>query len=137
MKACPTSFEGTSGTTWNWWPPLVQLTKTNSQYKGGPLPAEVMTAFIRIRNIRASSPVVRLPCPDRQSAVVMDASSGTADTPGRVGAILTQMDQEGKFYAICYASRQLQEKEKIYLPYLLEMASALWAIRLFSNHLNH
>ena len=50
---------------------------------------------------------------DCQYALITDAATGTADTPGGLGAILTQVDKDGKFYAISFASRQLKDHEKI------------------------
>ncbi len=38
--------------------------------------------------------------------------TGMADTPGSLGAILTQVDQEGRFYVILFASKQLKVQEK-------------------------
>jgi hypothetical protein len=115
--------------------PLHKLAKTNSGYKGGPLPLDAAVAFKRLQNTLTSDPVVSLPRPDRQFAVIVDASTGTADCAGGIGAILTQMDSDGKFYAICYASRQLWSSELNHSPYLLEMAAAVWAIKTFANHL--
>jgi hypothetical protein len=108
--------------------PLSKLTQTRSGYVGGPMPNEAQTAFIRLRNHLTSTPVLTLPRNHRQYAIIIDASTGTATQEGGIGAILTQMDQHGKFYAICYASRLLQDKEKTFSPYLLEMAAAVWAI---------
>ncbi len=48
------------------------------------------------------------PRADRQYALITDAATGTADTPGGLGAILTQKDQFDNYYAISYASRQLK-----------------------------
>ncbi len=50
---------------------------------------------------------------DRQYALITDAATGTADTPGGMGAILTQIDKEGNHFAISFASRQLKDHEKI------------------------
>ncbi len=52
------------------------------------------------------------PHTDRQYALITDATTGTADTPGGLGAILTQVDQDGKFYVISFASRQLKDHKK-------------------------
>jgi hypothetical protein len=38
-----------------------------------------------------------------------------------MGAILTQIDKEGKFHAISYPSKQLIKLEQNYYPFLLEM----------------
>jgi hypothetical protein len=44
------------------------------------------------------------------------------------------MDDLGKFYAVCYASRQLWPSESSHSPYLPEIAAAVWAIKTFANH---
>jgi RNase H-like domain found in reverse transcriptase len=56
-----------------------------------------------------------------------------ADTPGGLRAILTQIDKEGNFYAISFASRQLKDHEKNYLPLLLEAAAAVWGMDFFNE----
>jgi len=63
----------------------------------------------------------------------MDVATGTADTPGGLGAILTQVDKEGNFHAIMFASRQLKDHEKYYSPFLLEAAAAVWGMDFFNN----
>ncbi len=65
------------------------------------------------------------PCADRQYALITDAATGTADTAGGLGAILTQKDKFDNYYAISYASRQLKDHEKNYSPFLLESAAAV------------
>jgi RNase H-like domain found in reverse transcriptase len=57
---------------------------------------------------------------DRQYALITDTAMGMANTPGGLRAILTQVDKEGNFYAISFASRQLKDHEKNYSPFLLE-----------------
>ncbi len=49
---------------------------------------------------------------NRQYALITDAATGTADTPGGLGAILTQVNKEGNFYTISFTSRQLNDHEK-------------------------
>jgi len=72
---------------------------------------------------------------DRQYALITDAATGTADTPGGLGAILTQVDKNGKFYAISFASCQLKDHEKNYSPFLLEAAAAVWGMDHFDEYL--
>ncbi len=66
------------------------------------------------------------PKSDRQYALITDAATGTADTPGGLGAILTQVDKEGNFHTIFFASRQLKDHEMNYSPFLLEAAAAVF-----------
>ncbi len=59
------------------------------------------------------------PRTDRQYTLIADATTGTVDTRGGLGAIITQADKEEKFYAISFATRQLKDHEKNYSPLLL------------------
>ncbi len=109
-------------------PPLFKLTRKDSGYKGGPLPQTAMDAFINLRKQLISEPVMAFPRMDRQYALIMDSATGTAETPGGLGAILTQVAKDGKFYVISLASRQLKDHEKNYSPFLLEAAAAVWGM---------
>jgi RNase H-like domain found in reverse transcriptase len=60
---------------------------------------------------------------------------GMADTPGGLRAILTQVDKDGKFYAISFASRQLKDHEENYSLFLLEAAAAIWGMDHFNEYL--
>ncbi len=71
------------------------------------------------------------PQTDRQYALITDATTGMADTPGRLGGILTQVDKDGKFYAISFPFRQLKDHVNnysnfFYLKQLLQ--SEAWTI---------
>jgi hypothetical protein len=94
-----------------------------------------MDAFINIRKQLVSEPVVSFPRTDRQYGLITDAAMGTADTPGVLGAILRQVDQDGKFYAILFASRQLIDHKKYYSPFLLEAATTVWGMDHFDKYL--
>ncbi len=58
-------------------------------------------------------------------AIITDAATGTADTHGGLGVILTQVEKDGNFYAISFASRQLKDHKKNYSPFLLEAEAAV------------
>jgi hypothetical protein len=75
------------------------------------------------------------PKTDRQYALITDAAMGTANTPGGLGAILTQVDTDGNIYAISFASRQLKDHKKNYSPFLLEAAAAVWGMDIFNEYL--
>jgi len=75
------------------------------------------------------------PWADRQYVLITDAATGTADTAGGLEAVLTQKVQFDNFYAISYASRQLKDHEKNYLPFLLESAAAVWGMDVFNKYL--
>jgi len=72
---------------------------------------------------------------DRQYTPITDTAMGTADTPGGLGAILTQVDKEGNFHAISFASRQLKDHEKNYSPFLLEAATAVGGMDFLNEYL--
>jgi RNase H-like domain found in reverse transcriptase len=74
------------------------------------------------------------PRTDRQYAFITDVATGTADTPGGLGAILTQVHQDSNFYAISFPSRQLKD-HKNYSPFLLEAAIAVWGMDHFNEYL--
>jgi hypothetical protein len=115
--------------------PLFKLTRNDSSYKGGPLPKEAMDAFCILQNSLTSEPVMAFPRADCQYALITDAATGTANTAGSLGAILTQKDKFDNFFAISYASRQLKDHKKNYSPFLLEAAAAVWGMDVFSKYL--
>jgi len=89
--------------------PLFKLTRKDSGYKFGPLAEKTLQAFYALQKQLTSEPVMAFPKANRQYALITDAATGTADTPGGLGAILTQVDKEGNFYVISFASRQLKD----------------------------
>ena len=115
--------------------PLTKLTRKDSNFKGGVLPPEAMRAFLQLKLALTSDPVVAYPRNDRNYALIVDASTGTATTEGGMGAILTQIDKNGSFHVISYGSRQLIKHEKNYSPFLLEMAAAVWGMDFYNEYL--
>jgi hypothetical protein len=85
--------------------PLFKLTRKDSGYKLGPLPEKALKAFYILQKQLTSEPVMAFPKSDCQYALITNATTGTADTPGVWGAILTRVDQEGNLHAISFASR--------------------------------
>jgi hypothetical protein len=75
------------------------------------------------------------PRTNRQYAFITDAATGTAVTPGGLGAMLTQVGQDGKFYAISFPSQQLKDHEKNYSTFLLKAAAAVWGMDHFNKYL--
>jgi len=115
--------------------PLTVLTRKDCPWKGGPLPDDALKAFNELKSALTSSPIIAFPRKDRQYALITDAATGDSNNPGGMGAILTQIDQDGKFYVIAYASRKLVKHELNYTPFLLEMHAAVWGMEHFSHHL--
>ena len=114
---------------------LTKLTCQDSTWKRGPLPQPALQAFQELKSILTSEPVMGYPRRDRPYSLIVDAATGTPDQPGGIGAILAQTDKAGKQIAIAYASRKLQQFEKNYSPFLLEMQAAVWAMEHFHTHL--
>jgi hypothetical protein len=94
-----------------------------------------MAAFSALQNALTSEPIMAFSRADRQYAHITDVATGTADTAGGLGAILTQKDQFDNYYAISYASCQLKDHEKNYSPFLLESAAAVWGMDVFNEYL--
>jgi hypothetical protein len=82
-----------------------------------------------------SEPVVAYPRKDRPYSLIVDASTGSADVPGGMGAILCQQDAKGRYHVIAYASRGLAKHEKNYTPFLAEMMAAVWGMNHFDVYL--
>jgi RNase H-like domain found in reverse transcriptase len=116
--------------------PLFRLTHKDSGYKSEPLPDKAFKAFYILQKQLTSEPVMAFPKADRQYALITDAATGMADTPGGLGANLTQVDKEGNFLAISFSSRQLKDHEKNYSPFLLEAAAAVWGMDFFNKYLD-
>ena len=68
-------------------------------------------------------------------ALITDACQGDAKKPGGYGAILAQIQPDGNFRVLSYASRTLTESEKNHAPFLLEMNASVWAMEHFRNQL--
>ena len=65
----------------------------------------------------------------------MDASTGTAEVAGGLGAILSQTDENVEERVIAYASRQMLKHEKNYTPFLVEMQAMVWGMEHFDTYL--
>jgi hypothetical protein len=113
--------------------PLFKLTCKDSGYKSRPLPEQALQAIYALQKQLTSEPVMAFPRADRQYALITDAATGTADTPGGLGAILTQVNKDGNFF-IQYPL-QLKDHEKNYSPFLLEAAAAVWGMDFFNEYL--
>ena len=115
--------------------PLVEMVKKDCGWKGGELPTKALQSFRELQSYLCSEPVVDYPRKDRAYALITDASLGDDKKPGGLGAILAQVDKQGKFYVIAYASRGLQVHERNYTPFLLEMQACLWGMDHFETYL--
>jgi putative transposase len=114
---------------------LTNLTKKDSSYSEGELPAHALSAFNYLKNKLVQSPVVAHPKSNCRYHLSTDAAAGDDLNPGGFGAVLTQLWPDGNERVIAYASRSLKQNEKNYSAYLLELAAAAWAIDHFSVYL--
>ena len=77
--------------------PLTQLTRKDSTYKGA------YRAYLQLKLALTLDPVVAYPRSDRHyDALIVDASTGSANIEGGKGAILTQQDKNDQFHVICW-----------------------------------
>jgi hypothetical protein len=104
--------------------PLFRLTRKDSGNKSGPLPDQALQAFYALQKQLTSEPVMAFPKANRQYGLITDMAMGTADTPAE--PIPPELDKEGNFYAISFASCQLKDHEKNYSHFLLEAAAAVF-----------
>ena len=74
---------------------LSALTKKESTWKSGPLPADALKAFRELQTCLCSEPIVDYPRRDRPYALIVDAALGDDAHPGGLGAILLQINQSG------------------------------------------
>ena len=104
-------------------------------YKSGPITGEALEAYQKLKSILCSEPVMAYPRVDRTYAIIVDASTGTAEVKGGMGAILAQIDKKGVVHTLWYPSKQLIKHEKNYSPYLLEMDAVVWPMEYYQEHL--
>ena len=64
--------------------PLTKLTCKDSPYKGGRVPPAAMVAFQILKLSLTSNPVVAFSRSDRQYALIVDATTGTASIEGSI-----------------------------------------------------
>lgn len=114
---------------------LTKLTRKDSTWKSGPLPPASKAAFNTLKSRLCDSPVLAYPLPNRHYTLSVDAATGCEDHDGGLGAILSQIDDNGQEKVVAFASRSLTQFEKNYTPFLLEMAAACWAIDHFHVYL--
>ena len=114
---------------------MTALLRKDSQYKAGKLPPIAQAAFLALKEQLCSAPLLAYPLPNTPYILATDASVGTPDVPGGLGAILSQIHPDGMERVIAYASASLNTAQKNYSPFLLEMAAANYGIEHFSVYL--
>ncbi|CAB4039251.1 Transposon Ty3-G Gag-Pol poly [Paramuricea clavata] len=115
---------------------LSNLTKKDSEWKGGPLPENALQAFNKLKQALSAAPVMAYPDPNLTFHLTVDAATGDQQKPGGLGAYLSQF-HNGVEKVIAYASRGLKQHEKNYPPFLLEMQAAVYGIDHFYVYLTN
>jgi hypothetical protein len=64
----------------------------------------------------------------------VDASTGTSEINGGLGATLCQTDEDGEKRVIANASRQLPKHVKNCTPFLVEVQAMVWAMNHFDTY---
>ena len=115
--------------------PLVALTTQSNSWKSGELNQMAMNAFNEIKSRLCQRPCLHFPDFNKEFTLYCDAAVGDATHKGGLGAILTQIDEEGIVVPISYLSRTLKPHEEKMTAYALEMKAATWAIKNYHHYL--
>jgi hypothetical protein len=115
--------------------PLNRLTYKEANWKGGILTPNCLEAFNSLKQSLISEPIVDYPRKHRPYSLIVDASTGTGEINGELGAILCQTVKDGEERGITYPSRQLLKLEKNYTSLLVEMQAMVWAMDHFDTYL--
>ena len=110
---------------------LAELTKQTSKWKSttrhGDQPPEALEAFLQIKAMLLEKPLIAFPNTSLPFCMFADATLGTTDKPGGIGAVLTQ-----NFYGVTkpigYYSRRLRNHELRYTIFNAEMSAVVYAL---------
>ena len=97
--------------------PLNRLTSKAADWKDGVMPKEGVEAYNSLKQALLSEPIVDYPRKNRPYSLIVDASTGTSEIAGGLGAILTQTDENNDEKVIAHASRKLLKHEKTTHPF--------------------
>lgn len=106
--------------------PLTELTKTGKVFKWSETRAQ---SFVTLTNLLCSAPILMYPNFDREFILYTDASDVS------VGAVLSQIDDNGKERIVAYASQSLSEGERRYSTTGKEAFAIVYATRHFRVYL--
>ena len=106
--------------------PLHQLTAKSVPFVWT---AECEAAFLSLKSRLVTSPVLAYPCFTKDFTLEMDASIQG------LGAVLSQVQEDGKLHPVAYASWALNPSEKNYSVTELETLAVVWAVTHFHSYL--
>jgi hypothetical protein len=104
--------------------PLFSLSKQDSDWKGGEMPPEAESAFLRLRDEISGRPVMAYPNATGQYHLFVEAALGDENNSGGLGAVLMQDQEAGLRKPVAYASRRLDKHEQNFPVFLA--GSGLW-----------
>ena len=99
--------------------PLVQLTKKGSKFLWA---SSQEHAFLQLKSLLCSAPILAYPQFNKRFFLQTDASDSG------LGAVLTQVDNNGCERVISYASRSLSDREKVYSTTEKEALAIIFAV---------
>ncbi|HIC32248.1 MAG TPA: hypothetical protein EYO76_10055, partial [Flavobacteriaceae bacterium] len=114
---------------------LSQLTRKDSTWQSGTLPPRALQAFQSLKKKFLDMVPLARPRRGAMFHLFADAATGDSTTPGGIGAVLCQQDQQGRMRPISFYARGLKQAEHNYSVYLLEMTSLVDAMKHFRHHL--
>jgi hypothetical protein len=115
--------------------PLFKLTRQDLDWKGGEMPPEASSAFLRLRDEISSRPVMAYPNATGQYHLFVDAALCDKNNSGGLGAALMQDQEAGLRKPVAYASRRLDKHERNYPVFLAEMQAAVFGMEQFHHFL--
>ena len=85
--------------------------------------------FNRLKQVLTEAPVLVYPDFEKEFILQTDASKGA------LGAVLSQVDENGKDHPVAFASRTCNKSEQNYSTTELESLAVVWAVEKFHNYL--
>jgi hypothetical protein len=114
---------------------LFRLTRQDSDWKGGEMPPEATSAFLRLRDEISSRPVMVYPNATGQYHLFVDAALWDKNNSGGLGAVLMQDQEAGLRKPVAYASRRLDKHKRNYQVFLAKMQAAVFGTEQFHHFL--
>ena len=111
------------------------MTRKSADFKQGPIPDDALKAFHLIRNALISEPIVAFPQADQKFALMPEPQLPSEHQEGCLSASLCQIDEHGAFHVLSHASPQFGDHKANYLPFLIDVANALYGMDAFDQYL--
>ena len=108
--------------------PLRALTKKNAKFNWT---RECQAAFNSLKEVLVTAPVLAYPKFDLGAELILETDASQIG----LGAVLSQMHDDGEQHPIAYASRSFDTSEKNYSITELETLAVVWAARYFRPYL--